>query len=122
MHGRHMTILLVTAVCLFLTCTAAFGNNIKERMKQRLPVIVDLKTKGIIGEGNNGYLGFVGARRASEDVVAAENKDRKAVYSFFAKQQGTSLDVVEKIQADRKAEIAKSGEYIQKSDGAWIKK
>ena len=113
-------ILAVLITIAFLSPIAFAG--IKERMKQRLPVIAALKAKGVIGENNKGYLGYVTGKKEREDVIAAENKDRKAVYSHFAKQQNTTLSVVEKVQAKRKAQKAGPGEYIQNDDGTWIKK
>jgi len=100
----------------------AFAGDIKQRMKKRLPAIAALKTKGIIGENNRGYLGFVTKVRAKEDVIAAENKDRKKIYTYFAKQQETTLDFVEKIQAKRKADRVHPGEFFQKPNGTWVKK
>ena len=37
----------------------AGANDIKARMQQRLPTIVELKSEGLIGENNKGYLEFV---------------------------------------------------------------
>lgn len=113
---------ILIIVCLVVSSQLALAGGIKERMKQRLPVIADLKAKGIIGEDNKGYLGFVTGARAQEAVIAADNKDRKMIYSHFAKQQNTSLEVVEKVQAKRKAERAKPGEFFQNPDGSWQKK
>ncbi len=112
--------LLVSLALLFVSQAAIAG--IKERMNARLPVIADLKTKGIIGENNQGYLGFVTENRTQQALIAAENKDRKAIYSYFAKQQNTTLETVEKIQAARKAKKAKPGEFVQNPDGAWVRK
>ncbi len=109
-------------ICLIVSSQFVFAAGIKERMKSRLPVIHELKTQGIIGETNNGYLGFVGDKRASEDVITAENKDRNAIYKHFAKQQKTTVDVVEKVQGKRKAQKMKPGQYYQTPDGAWVKK
>ncbi len=119
--NKILKICLLLILCLFVTSQVAFG-GVKERMKQRLPVIAQLKTKGIIGENNHGYLGFVSSARENEALIAAENKDRKAIYSYFAKQQNTKLEVVEQVQGKRKAEKAKSGEFIQNSDGSWSRK
>lgn len=115
-------IYMVLILCLIVSSQFALASEIKERMKQRLPVIADLKARGIIGEDNRGYLGFVTSAREKEDVIAAENEDRKAVYTYFAKQQNTTIEVVETIQASRKAEKTASGEFFQKPDGAWHKK
>ncbi|HGY12497.1 MAG TPA: DUF1318 domain-containing protein [Desulfobacterales bacterium] len=113
---------ILIIICLVFSSQVVLAAGIKERMKQRLPVIADLKAKGIIGENNRGYLGFVTGARAQEGVVAAENKDRKKIYNHFAKQQNTTPDVVEKVQAQRKAQRAKPGEFFQNPDGSWHKK
>lgn len=109
-------------ICLMVVSQSALAAGIKERMRQRLPAIADLKAKGIIGEDNSGYLGYVTHARVQEDVIAAENKDRNAIYTHFAKQQSTTLGVVEKVQAKRKAEKARPGEFFQNPDGSWQKK
>jgi uncharacterized protein YdbL (DUF1318 family) len=123
MNSRNlwkMIPLLVLFSLLLSPC--ALADAVKDRMIQRLPAIADLKTKGIIGEDNRGYLGYVTGNRVMEDVIAAENADRKTVYEIFAKQQNTSLDVVEAVQGARKAEKANPGEFYQNREGQWIKK
>jgi uncharacterized protein YdbL (DUF1318 family) len=115
-----VNILVLFSLVMFSGTVAA--QTIKERMKQRLPVIVDLKTKGIVGENNQGYLAFVTGKKAKESLIASENKDRKTIYSYIAKQQKTSLNLVEKRRAIQLVELAKSGEFIQKPNGAWVKK
>jgi len=123
MNPRHIAkIHILIIICLVLSTQMVLAGGIKERMKQRLPVIAELKAKGIIGENNRGYLGFVTNVRVKEKVIAAENKDRRKIYKHFAKQQNTTPDVVEKVQANRKAQKAKPGEFFQKPDGSWHKK
>lgn len=102
--------------------TSFSANGIKERMKNRLPVIVELKAQGIVGENNMGYLEFVGDKKAQPDVVAAENQDRKLVYEAIAKQQGTTAEMVGKRRAMQISENAGPGEWIQDSSGKWIQK
>ena len=113
-------ILIVTGLIISSHCAVAEG--IKQRMKLRLPAIAALKTQGIIGENNKGYLGFVTNVKKSENVITAENQDRKMVYSYFAKQQNTDLGVVEKIQAERKAQKTHKGEFYQNSAEKWVRK
>ena len=115
-------IYVLLIVCLIFSSQLAFAAGIKDRMKQRLPVIADLKAKGIIGEDNQGYLGFVTSEKPHQGVIAAENKDREMIYMHFAKQQKTTVNVVEKIQANRKAERTKTGEFFQNQDGSWHKR
>lgn len=114
----HILIIL----CLMIAPQFVFAGGIKERMKQRLPVIVDLKIKGIIGENNKGYLAFVTDKRAHEDVIASENNDRKMIYEHIAKQQKAPLELVEERRAKQIADRAKPGEFIRKPDGSWYKK
>jgi uncharacterized protein YdbL (DUF1318 family) len=91
-------------------------------MKNRLPVIKELKAKGIVGEDNKGYLQFVGGNKAKADVVAAENKDRKTVYAAIAKQQGTTAELVGKRRAVQIAKKANKGKWVQDASGNWNKK
>ncbi|MCK5695235.1 MAG: YdbL family protein [Desulfobacula sp.] len=113
---------ILIVLCLMITAQFVFAAGIKERMKQRLPVIVNLKAKGIVGESNKGYLAFVTGKRAQEGVIASENKDRKTIYNHIAKQQKAALKFVEQRRAKQIADRAKPGEFIQKPDGSWYKK
>ena len=112
----------MTIALSFVFCSAAFADNIKERMKQRLPQIVDLKNRGIVGETNTGYLGFVTAKKEKQDVVAAENEDRKAVYTQIARQQNVSTQLVQKRRAAALFSSGTKGHYYQNEAGAWVKK
>ncbi len=114
-----MLAILFAAQCSFAAIADAAG--IKERMKARIPVINALKAKGIVGENNKGFLEFRGAK-SKADVVAAENKDRKAVYAAIAKQQGVSAELVGQRRAAQIAAKSRGGELYQKSDGSWVKK
>jgi uncharacterized protein YdbL (DUF1318 family) len=109
-----------------MTLVAAAGpvlaQGIKERMKERLPVIAELKKQGIVGESNRGYLAFVGTEKSHEALISEENQDRKTIYAHIAEQQNTSLSVVEKNRALQLAERAAPGTYVQKPDGTWVKK
>ena len=117
-----LKIIIFAMAVLFIFSGIATAGGIKDRMKKRLPAIVSLKNKGIVGEGNNGYLGFVSAKKKNADVVAAENKDRKAIYKHIAKQQNVSLELVQKRRAKALADRAKSGHYYQNEAGAWVQK
>jgi hypothetical protein len=123
MRQRTITkILTFLIIGFFVLGATAFADDIKARMKNRLPVIKKLKTEGIVGEDNKGYLQFVGGNKAKADVVAAENKDRKTVYAAIAKQQGTTAELVGKRRALQIAQKAAPGEWIQDAGGNWIQK
>ena len=125
MKNRVFTALIsLFCLCLFVFTASVFagGAEIKARMKERLPVIKELKAKGIIGEDNKGYLQFIGGNKTKEDVVNAENFDRKKIYTAIAKQQGASFENVGKRRAMTIAEKAKPGEWLQKDNGEWYQK
>ncbi len=113
---------LILLVMGFGMAQPGHAQGVKERMKERLPVIADLKARGVIGESHDGYLAFVGKQKENQDVVSSENKDRKAVYTKMAQQQKTTLDLVEKRAGANLAKRAKPGEFVQKPGGEWIKK
>lgn len=118
----NLTRIVLVLVFLAAVATSAQAQGIKERMRQRLPVIVDLKAQGIIGETNRGYIDFVGAKKPQKALIDQENADRKAIYTQIAKQQKTSLALVEKRRAMQIAQRAKPGEFIQEPNGSWKKK
>ena len=123
MKQRTLTkILAFLLIGTFVTGVSAFADDIKTRMKNRLPVIKELKAKQILGEDNKGLLQFVGAKREKADVVAAENKDRKTVYAAIAKQQGTTAELVGKRRAVQIAKKASKGTWLQDAGGKWLQK
>ncbi len=113
---------LVCSVILAQTCLAGNIRQIKQRMKQRLPVIVKMKHQGVIGENSNGYLEFVTKTKINENIVTQENKDRRMVYSMIASQQGVSIQKVESLRALQIVRKAGKGDYFKKKNGTWYKK
>jgi len=121
---RNTLIAILPAFILGILISNAYSSSkaIKQRMIDRLPVIRSLKAQGIVGENNRGYLEFVGQKKDKAEVVAAENKDRKAVYGAIAKQQGTSVELVGKHRAIQIANKARPGEWLQDANGKWYQK
>ena len=120
--GYAITALLILLVFSTEANCFAGADDIKTRMKSRLPTIAQLKSEGIIGENNKGYLEFVTSTKKEVAVVSDENSDRTNVYSAIARQQGTSVDLVGQRRAKQIAERAKPGEWIQDKSGKWYKK
>lgn len=106
----------------FILISKAYAEDVKARMQSRLPLIKELKAKGIVGENNKGYLEFVGNVRKDENVVNDENSDRGEVYAAIAVQQGTSVEVVGKRRAEQITGKAAPGEWLQDANGKWYKK
>jgi len=106
----------------FVAGSPLSADDIKTRMKNRLPAILELKAKGIVGENNKGYLEFIGGKTEKADVVAAENEDRKTVYAAIAKQQGTTVELVGKRRALQISQKADAGDWLQDAKGNWYQK
>ena len=119
---KVIAILSVFILGVLITDANSDSDSIKQRMIDRLPVIKALKEQGIVGENNIGLLEFIGDRKDKADVVAAENKDRNAVYEAIAKKQGTTLEVVGKHRAAQISNKAPVGEWLQDANGKWYKK
>jgi uncharacterized protein YdbL (DUF1318 family) len=119
---KYVRSILLLLLAIFVLRTPALTDDIKARMKARLPVIVELKSKGIVGENSNGLLEFVGNKKEQEAVIEAENKDRLMVYGAIAKQAGTTADLVAKRRAIQIAEKANPGEWLEDENGKWYQK
>jgi uncharacterized protein YdbL (DUF1318 family) len=109
------------ALALLISAPVSAG-PLQDRMKARLPEIVALKTKGVIGENYQGYLEFVGQSREGANIVAAENEDRKMLYQAIAKKTGATADQVGRRAALKWKANLGPGEYFKNEDGTWIKK
>lgn len=109
--------------CLVVTFVApAMAEDIKARMRARLPVLVNLKAKGIVGENNQGFLTALKSAGDKKSVVDAENKDRRKIYNAIAKKQGTTPALVGQRRAMQIAKKADPGTMIQNAAGKWGKK
>ena len=108
----------------FLASAAAFAgaDEIKKRMKGRLPIILSLKKQGIIGENNKGFLEFVGTQKGQPQLIEAENSDRRKVYQAISQKQGATAEAVGQRRAIQIAANANPGDWLQDANGKWYKK
>jgi hypothetical protein len=118
---RRIFPVAVTVVVLstFLLGFSAVAGEIKARMKERLPVITELKSQGLVGEDNQGFLRYLKGKKPHQAVVEAENRDRLAVYKIIAQRQNTSAALVGRQRAAQIASQAPSGTWVQDPGGAW---
>jgi uncharacterized protein YdbL (DUF1318 family) len=115
-------LLMIAAIFAFTFATSALAQGVKDRFKERLPLIVELKSEGVIGENNEGYLEFVGNVKKREDVVRSENADRRLVYEKIAESENTTVEKVGRRRALQLRELAKPGDWLQGDDGEWMRK
>lgn len=119
---RYLWVVAMAVAGVFLFSASALAGDIKARMTERLPKILELKSAGIVGENNQGFLAFVGDHRQEQAVVDAENRDRRLVYAAIAKQQGTTAAVVGQRRALQIAQKAGAGAWLQDAGGKWYRK
>jgi uncharacterized protein YdbL (DUF1318 family) len=116
---------LILLTPFFLNLSSADATSVKEikaRMIARIPTIVSLKNKGIIGENNQGFLEYRGSSKPRKELIDAENKDRKLVYQVIGRKQNAPVALVGQRRAQQIAEKGKAGQWFQKPDGSWYKK
>jgi uncharacterized protein len=115
----------IAVMLLFFTTVAlsaaAWGQDIKARMRGRLPAIVALKKAGVVGENNQGYL-VVRKSTDKKGLVDAENQDRRLIYTAIAKKQNTTPDLVGQRRALQIAQKADPGTWVQDAGGRWKQK
>ena len=126
MNTTRRSFLAILIALLLIPATAVFGaeskkDQLRKRLRERAPEIAKLKSEGLIGETDEGYVDFVKGKDKGGDVVDAENADRKQVYENIAKDTGESVDKVAKQAAQKQFDHAKPGEWIR-IDGKWKKK
>ena len=114
---------LKVAALLLLITPAVQAGSVKERMKARAPAILKLKTQGLVGENNQGYLEVRGAADGNTaSLVNAENQDRRMVYKAIAAKTGGSVEQVGQRAAAQRAGRAGGGEGVQTPGGDWVQK
>ena len=121
-HIGRIKIGLLIAGLVFALVVPAFAQDIKARMRARLPVIVKLKAQGIVGENNKGFLTVLKNAGGKKGVVDAENKDRRIIYTAIAKKQKTTPALVGQRRAMQIAKKADPGTMVQNAAGKWQKK
>ena len=118
----YFAVLSIFLLTVFAAGAFSSAEEIRARMLARLPEIIALKDKGLVGENSKGFLEFVGQQKEAQAVVTAENQDREMVYKAIAKQQGTTVELVGKHRAIQIANKARPGEWLQDANGKWYKK
>jgi len=121
MKSLFFRLLFVSALLFGATVVRAEDlGAVRGRMEQRVSKIDALKTSGVLGEDNRGFL----VVRAGSDggVAAAENADRATVYAVLAQKTGATADAVGKARARQIADGSAKGVWLQRENGEWYKK
>lgn len=98
-------------VFLLLAVSPAFGISVEEA-----------KTKGLVGERPNGYLGVVNpAAPEAQALVNEVNEKRRQAYEDIAKRNRTQLDAVEALAGEKAIQNTKPGYFVE-GPGGWTRK
>ncbi|WP_309643838.1 YdbL family protein [Phenylobacterium sp.] len=87
-------------------------------------IVDSAKSAGVVGEQNDGFLGFVKGGDASTKAAVAEiNAGRRQVYAQAAAKNGVTVEAagVSAFKAVVQG-LLKPGEYYQNAAGAWTQK
>jgi uncharacterized protein len=127
MKFSHFLRIPLLLAAMFLGSTALRAAEdlgaVKARMEQRIAPLNELKSRGVVGENNQGYVEARGnATAADQNLISQENADRRTVYASIAAKTGATPDAVGKHRAQQIAGIALAGHWIQDPSGAWRQK
>lgn len=121
-------LIIVVAILSLVPVAARAGDplsDLKSRFKERYPHLVELKQAGTVGETAAGTVDFVqpgGGDAGARQFVQAENEDRSELYKLIAAKNGTTPAKVAEVNARRRFEKAKPGEWLRATDGKWKEK
>ena len=130
----HLKYLMLVLALVFVSNVDAAKYDIKkmtpdvskalEHRRDRFDQLHELKSKGIVGENNHGYVEIFQKDASAQSLVEAENHDRKIIYQTIALQNGieNELNIIEKVFAQVQREKSESGERIQDDQGQWSQK
>jgi uncharacterized protein YdbL (DUF1318 family) len=105
--------MLIGLALLVLGASSAFAISLHEA-----------KSSGLVGERNDGYVGYVVTPPSAEvkAVVKDVNNKRKAKFSQSAKSNNVQIDQVSNRFYQRAISATKPGQYYQDASGTWVKK
>jgi uncharacterized protein YdbL (DUF1318 family) len=96
---------------------------LRKDQEKRLPALDALKTSGVVGENNQGFVEVRGnGGDSAAKLVADENHDRAVVYTLFARKYNMAPEQVGLRRARTIAEKSKPGIWLQAPDGTWYQK
>ena len=93
------------------------------RRRDRKAVIDPLLAQGILGENRSGLLSIRGtADDGAKQAIDSENSDRTTIYQALAQKNGTSVEEIQKMYAERLRNSAPAGAPVESPDGVWSSK
>jgi len=111
MRNSHLGWVVGSVILCLAAVAPAFAMSVEEA-----------KTKGLVGEKANGYLGVVNpASQEAQSLTNEVNKKRRQAYEDIAARNRTQLDAVEALAGEKAIQNTKPGHYVE-GPGGWTKK
>ena len=111
MRNRRLGWLVGSVILCLAAVAPAFAMSVEEA-----------KTKGLVGEKANGYLGVVNPGSQEAQSLANEvNKKRHQAYEDIAARNRTQLDAVEALAGEKAIQNTKPGHFVE-GPGGWTRK
>ena len=111
MRNRHLGWVVGSIILCLAAVAPAFAMSVEEA-----------KTKGLVGEKANGYLGVVNpGSQEAESLTNEVNKKRRQAYEDIAARNRTQLDAVEALAGEKAIQNTKPGHFVE-GPGGWTRK
>jgi uncharacterized protein len=123
MNSSVLRLLVVGAACALVSSAFAGElDEVKQRMRARVPAVDALKTSGAVGEASTGLLAVRIDGGDAAAIVSAENADRTLIFAETARRTGATAEAVAAAFARQMAASSKAGVWLQRADGEWYQK
>ena len=102
--------------------------KVTESRRQRRPALREWKSRGCLGETNQGLLVArpgEGCGPEVADLIRAENADRQVIYDAFMKENNIPITDTARVRsafAKARQERSRSNDWIQLDGGQWVRK
>ena len=117
----------INQICLaflsILTFSSFLHADYKDRMKERLPKIIEAKGAGLIGEGADGLIHLRGKKeKAVVELVTVENDDIKEFFEAASIKTGSTTQVIAQTFSESMKSRDEKGFWQKDSKGSWVQK
>ena len=111
MRNRHLGWAVASVMLWSAAVAPAFAMSVEEA-----------KTKGLVGEKANGYLGVVNpGSQEAQSLTNEVNTKRRQAYEDIAARNRTHLDAVEALAGEKAIQNTKPGHFVE-GPGGWTRK
>jgi uncharacterized protein len=111
MRNRHLGWVIGSVILCLAAVAPAFAMSVEEA-----------KTRGLVGEKANGYLGVVKPDSQEAQALTNEvNNKRRQAYEDIAARNRTQLDAVEALAGEKAIQNTKPGNFVE-GQGGWTRK